>query len=275
MGKSNLSDKECKFMRTLGLSLTPTVSFLGPIIYASPTFLGTNVELTDSVLGHYCCIGHSSCATCVRCGNYVTMGNNINLSLGRHPISEFSTSEAFSHSFIFPDYVAERCSSVILEKGSHFEHAYIGHDVTIGDHVLSTSTIDIGHGAIIKAGSLLTHSVPPYAIVEGQNRVVGQRCKDEVISDLLELKWWNYDLPAAQKQGMVIPSNLADFVKWCKDTDLSNFKLSGVGRLIHVLADKTNTAEFSLSYRFFDWEIIGTQHHPSTISESLLAPKNA
>jgi acyl-[acyl carrier protein]--UDP-N-acetylglucosamine O-acyltransferase len=53
----------------------------------------------------------------------------------------------------------------------------------------------VGAGAIIGAGSVITKNVPPYSIIVGNpGRVVGTRFTDTVISELLELKWWDLDL---------------------------------------------------------------------------------
>lgn len=43
----------------------------------------------------------------------------------------------------------------------------IGHDVWIGDRAIILSHVEIGNGAVIAAGSVVTKSVPPYAVVGG------------------------------------------------------------------------------------------------------------
>ena len=61
--------------------------------------------------------------------------------------------------------------------------------------------VTIGDGAIIGANSTITKDVPPYAIVVGANRLIGYRFSQEIIEELLTLKWWDldeeylYDLP--------------------------------------------------------------------------------
>src|SRR5690606_18085202 len=52
----------------------------------------------------------------------------------------------------------------------------------------------IGAGGIIAAGSVVTRSVPPYAIVAGvPARVVRMRFSDEIIERLLNIRWWRFD----------------------------------------------------------------------------------
>jgi tetrahydrodipicolinate N-succinyltransferase len=53
--------------------------------------------------------------------------------------------------------------------------------------------ISIGVGAVVAAGSVVTKSVPPYAIVGGNPaRIIRYRLDEELRQQLLELRWWEY-----------------------------------------------------------------------------------
>lgn len=71
----------------------------------------------------------------------------------------------------------------------------IGNDVWIGTSAIILNNVKIGDGAIIGAGALVSKDVAPYAVVAGvPARVIKYRFPSRTISDLLELKWWNYDV---------------------------------------------------------------------------------
>lgn len=70
----------------------------------------------------------------------------------------------------------------------------IGSDVWIGTDVMILSGVNIGHGAIIAARSVVTHDVPPYTIAAGvPAKVIRRRFSNEIIEKMLTIKWWEWD----------------------------------------------------------------------------------
>ena len=68
----------------------------------------------------------------------------------------------------------------------------IGNDVFIGMNVTILDGVTIGDGAIIGAGAVVNKDIPPYAIAVGNPiRIVKYRFEENVVKELLELKWWN------------------------------------------------------------------------------------
>ncbi|MBF9234502.1 CatB-related O-acetyltransferase [Microvirga alba] len=71
----------------------------------------------------------------------------------------------------------------------------IGNDVWIGHEATIMPGVKIGDGAIIAAKSVVTADVPPYAIVGGNPaKVLRQRFSDDVIAELLTLRWWDWSV---------------------------------------------------------------------------------
>lgn len=71
----------------------------------------------------------------------------------------------------------------------------IGHDAWIGHSAMILEGVTVGTGAIIATRSVVAHDVPPYAVVAGvPAKVVKYRHTPELISELLNSKWWDCDI---------------------------------------------------------------------------------
>ena len=74
----------------------------------------------------------------------------------------------------------------------------IGHDVWIGDRVtILAGCRQIGNGAVIAAGAIVTRDVPPYAVVAGvPARVLRIRLERDMIDRLEASRWWERPIEA-------------------------------------------------------------------------------
>lgn len=71
----------------------------------------------------------------------------------------------------------------------------IGNDVWIGMEAIVMPGVSIGDGAIVAAKSVVTHDVPPYAIVAGNAaKIVKTRFDNRTVERLVRLAWWDWPL---------------------------------------------------------------------------------
>lgn len=84
----------------------------------------------------------------------------------------------------------------------------IGNDVWIGYGATILSGVKIGDGAVIAAGAVVVSDVEPYSIVAGNPaKLIKKRFDEKTISQLLQIKWWDWPVEKIRNNVNVICSN--------------------------------------------------------------------
>ncbi|MDE1768343.1 MAG: CatB-related O-acetyltransferase [Candidatus Micrarchaeota archaeon] len=79
------------------------------------------------------------------------------------------------------------------KKAGKDSRVSIGNDVWIGNDVKIIGSRNIGDGAVIAAGAIVTHDVEPYEIVGGMPaKRIGYRFSKSIRSKLLKIEWWKW-----------------------------------------------------------------------------------
>ena len=85
----------------------------------------------------------------------------------------------------------------------------VGNDVWIGQNVTVMPGVHIGDGAIIAANSVVAKDVPAYCVAGGNPcKVIKKRFDDELITYLLDMKWWDWDAEKIFKNMAAVPFNV-------------------------------------------------------------------
>lgn len=109
----------------------------------------------------------------------------------------------------------------IYEYGNINKKCTVGNDVWIATGAIILRGVEIGDGAVIGAGSVVTKNVPPYAIVAGvPAKIIDYRFSNDFIARLIKISWWDWSENDLNK---------------CKDIfygDLTNDKLDILEQMI-------------------------------------------
>jgi virginiamycin A acetyltransferase len=152
------------------------------VCYAFP-FIGDRL-----VIGRFCSI--ASGATFILNG-----GNHLTETVSSYPFAIFGSG----------------WEDAMPERWPHRVDTIIGNDVWIGFEATLMPGVQVGHGAVIAAKSVVASDVPPYAVVGGNPaRVIRFRHSEADIARLLELCWWNWPIETITRHARVIATGSVD-----------------------------------------------------------------
>lgn len=178
-------------------------------ILEAPLYLGQS-QIETGEIGAFTFINlrsvHHSTTNCVvECqsiGRFCMFAHSINIGFGGHPIDFLSSHVIFKYdnkakyAHDFMRILNDKSEKDIREKylqRCHVPLPVIGNDVWVGYGVTILNGVNVGDGAIIAAGSVVTKDVPPYSIVGGNPaKVIRLRFSENEIESLRKLEWWKY-----------------------------------------------------------------------------------
>ena len=124
-------------------------------------------------------------------GRYCSIAKGLEVFGADHFVDWISTSPRFYTN----EYQSLCDADLITHQKREMRCVNIGHDVWIGANVTLKKCITIGNGSIIGAGSVVTHDVPPFAIVAGiPAKIIKWRFSPEIIKRIDHIQWWNYHI---------------------------------------------------------------------------------
>lgn len=113
-------------------------------------------------------------------GKYCQIGRDVAFHPTNHPISHLTT------------YINRQLFDGELKTNKTEHIIRIGNDVWVGHGVIVLAGVEVGDGAILAAGSVVTKHVEPYTIVAGNPaKPLRKRFSEKIIEELIELKWWD------------------------------------------------------------------------------------
>jgi phosphonate metabolism protein (transferase hexapeptide repeat family) len=200
------------------LSVDPTVD---PTAKLQETRLGAYCEvgartmLLDVEMGDYSYVVNDAQITYTTIGKFCSIAAMTRINPGNHPMHRATQAHfTYRSSSYFPGEADD--AEFFAWRKSYRIH--IGHDVWIGHGAIVLPGRNIGTGAVIAAGAIVTKDVPAYTIVGGNPaHPIKRRFPEDIADRLARLAWWNWDHEALR-------SALPDFRKLAIEDFLEKYE---------------------------------------------------
>lgn len=157
-----------------------------------------NCNILNSTIGFGSYLGANCDLPNIEIGRFCSIAANVKVLPYTHPVKSFVSSHPSFYSTLkqadFTYVKFQKFEETLFFNKSKNVFARIGNDVWIGENVIIKGGLEIGDGAIIAAGSIVTKNVEPYSVVAGvPAKVIRYRFTKEQILSLLKIKWWEKD----------------------------------------------------------------------------------
>lgn len=160
--------------------------------------IGRNSSILQSEVGDYSYCTDGCDIANARIGKFSNIASAVRIGATDHPLNTASL-----HHFLYRsgDYWddAERDEAWFAKRRARI--ATVGHDTWLGHACQIKPEVNVGHGAVVASGAIVTKDVAPYTIVAGvPAKVLRLRQPPEVAERLIALAWWDWshtDLRAA------------------------------------------------------------------------------
>lgn len=151
----------------------------------------------------------------IKIGDYTTLGVhnffNGDIEIGKYcQIGGYVAIHSTNHPITYPTiYINRNLLEGNMQQFKTSKKVTIGNDVWIGHGAIILQGVQVGDGSIIAAGSVVTKNIEPYTIVAGNPaRPIKKRFSENIITELLELKWWNQPKEFIEKNKTFFFTNL-------------------------------------------------------------------
>lgn len=149
------------------------------------------MQFWHSELGDYSYVERHAQVIYAKIGKFCAIAASVCINALEHPIERVSQhkityrpNEYFVGAKLDKDF-RERRRAQIVE---------IGNDVWIGQGAILMPGVQIGHGAVVAAGAVVTKDVSPYAIFTGiPASFLKWRFEPKISERMITLAWWDWE----------------------------------------------------------------------------------
>lgn len=200
------------------LTVAPTVdptAKLHDVTLGAYCEVGARTILNEVAMGDYSYVVNDSQITYTSIGKFCSIAAMTRINPGNHPMQRATQAHFTYRASTYFEGESDDAEFFAWRRSHHVD---IGDDVWIGHGAIVLPGRNIGTGAVVAAGAIVTRDVPAYTIVAGNPaRPIRRRFSEQQAERLVALAWWNWDHEALRNA-------LPDFRKLSVDEFLDRYE---------------------------------------------------
>lgn len=178
--------------KKLGLApmIDPTANVRDAVL-GRYTEIGARTVFAESTLGDYSYVVSDSNIIYTTIGKFCSIAAHTRINPGNHPMQRASQAHFTYRASAYFEDAQDEAAFFDWRRSTPVT---IGHDVWIGHGAIVLAGRNIGTGAVVAGGAVVTKDVPDYTIVAGNPaRIIRRRFPEEIAGRLKALAWWDWE----------------------------------------------------------------------------------
>lgn len=175
------------------LSTEPTIdptAHVRDCTFGRYTEVGARTTIAESEMGDYSYVVNDSNIIYTTVGKFVSIAAMTRINPGNHPMQRATQAHFTYRASCYFDGEADEAEFFDWRRSFRIS---IGHDVWIGHGAIILPGRNIGIGAVVAAGAVVTKDVAPYTIVAGNPaKPIRRRFPETIAERLMQLAWWDW-----------------------------------------------------------------------------------
>lgn len=175
-------------------------------VIANNVAINRRSYINDSFIGSFSYTGINTTINWSKIGKFCSIARNVDIGGFDHDYHKITTMPEFRFKQIISG------GGKIPQPVIHNDYCSIGNDVWIAANAQILHKVKVADGAVVGAGAVVTHDIPPYAIAVGvPARIIGYRCDNHLIEKLMNIQWWNWSMEIITKHiDILLNSDICD-----------------------------------------------------------------
>jgi acetyltransferase-like isoleucine patch superfamily enzyme len=205
--------------RVLSAPAGPVTLYPGAECARNCTFGGCNfvhggTTLAKTHLGRYTYISGNCRLGNTTIGSFCSIAGEVMAGLGKHPSRGFVSTHPAFFSPRNSGFPLGFVDTKLFVEGVPIS---IGNDVWIGYRAMILDGVQVGDGAIVAAGAVVTKDVKAYSIVGGvPAKHIRFRFPEAEVEQLLRIRWWDKDIEWIKANARCF-TDVAEFLELCRE----------------------------------------------------------